>query len=99
MRSPKRQRPTRHVVTRVADDVDLPALAARVRYVGRGEHKSFPSFASAPKLRADASKCDPAFTDADEITSWLRASIEDGVVGAPWEGEFPVVGQFESSPR
>jgi hypothetical protein len=57
--------------------------------VGSGEHKSYPSFAGQPRLRADASKCDPKFQDADEITDWLRQAIACWNVGAPWEGEFP----------
>ncbi|WP_327106169.1 hypothetical protein [Nonomuraea glycinis] len=61
----------------------------RVSYVGSGEHKSYPSFAGQPRLRADASKCDPEYKDADEITDWLRQAIACGNVGAPWEGEFP----------
>jgi hypothetical protein len=89
MRAPKRKRPMRHTLMKVAPDIDLEALAARARYVGSSEHKSFPSFAGNPKLRADASKCDPSLTDPDEITEWLREGIEDGLIGAPWEGEFP----------
>jgi hypothetical protein len=69
--------------------VSLVELAQRVSYVGSGEHKSFPSFAGQPRLRADASKCDPTFTDAGEITGWLRQAIAGGNVGAPWEGDFP----------
>jgi hypothetical protein len=69
--------------------VSLADLARRATYVGSGEHKSYPSFAGPPKLRADASKCDPKYTDADEITGWLRRAILSGDVGAPWEGEFP----------
>jgi hypothetical protein len=64
-------------------------LAARVRYVGSAEHKTYPSFAGQPKLRADATKCDPRLTDPDQITAWLRAGIEAGLVGHPWEGDFP----------
>lgn len=71
------------------EGVSLDALAARASYVGSSEHKSFPSFAGPPRLRADASKCDPAFTDADEITGWLRTAIQAGRIGAPWEGDFP----------
>lgn len=67
----------------------LPELASRAEYVGSSEHKSYPSFAGPPKLRADASKCDPSLADGSEITGWLRASINRGNVGAPWEGDFP----------
>lgn len=89
MRSPSRKRPMRHEIVDVPVGVDLRELAQRVRYIGSSEHKSFPSFAGPPKLRADATKCDPALDDPTEITSWLRAGIEAGQVGAPWEGLFP----------
>jgi hypothetical protein len=71
------------------DDVSLIELARRTSYVGSAEHKTYPSFAGAPRLRADASKCDPKFADPEEITQWLRDSIKAGWVGAPWEGDFP----------
>ncbi|MFC0864490.1 hypothetical protein ACFHYQ_19545 [Sphaerimonospora cavernae] len=69
--------------------MSLADLADRASYVGSGEHKSYPSFAGRPRLRADASKCDPKFNDANEITGFLRQAIAAGNVGAPWEGDFP----------
>lgn len=40
--------------------------------------------------RADATKCDPSFADAAELTSWLREAITNGYVGGVWaEGMFP----------
>jgi hypothetical protein len=69
--------------------VSLPDIAQKASYVGSAEHKSFPSFAGPPKLRADASKCDPQLGDRDELTLWLREAISAGQVGAPWEGDFP----------
>jgi hypothetical protein len=40
--------------------------------------------------RADATRCDPAFTDAAELTTWLRDAITNGYVGGLWpEGQFP----------
>lgn len=76
---------------------DLTRIAERTRYVGSSEHKSYPSFAGAPKLRADASKCAPTFQDASEITAWLRSAIEAGNVGAPWEGDFPRYAWYRSA--
>lgn len=69
--------------------VDLASMAARTSYVGSAEHKSFPSFAGKPQLRADASKCSPNLADPAELTGWLRAAIIKGNVGHPWEGDFP----------
>lgn len=89
MRSPKRQRPMRHEIVDPPADVDLHAVAQGARYVGSSEHKSFPSFAGPPKLRADASKCDPQLRDPRVLTAWLRAGVEAGQIGAPWEGRFP----------
>jgi hypothetical protein len=89
MRPPARRRPLRRRLVPAPDGADLGVLAQRASYVGSSEHKSFPSFAGAPRLRADASKCDPALADPDELTRWLRASIVAGRIGAPWEGDFP----------
>jgi hypothetical protein len=69
--------------------VELAEIAARASYVGSSEHKSYPSFAGPPKLRADATKCDPAFKSAQELTQWLREGISAGQVGPPWQGDFP----------
>jgi hypothetical protein len=89
MRAPSRKRALRRTVAVPPADWNLAALAREVRYVGSPEHKSYLSFAGAPKLRADASKCDPRLADADELTSWVRAGIDAGRVGPPWEGRFP----------
>jgi hypothetical protein len=89
MRAPKRRRPLLRSPQPPPPGASLVDLAQRVCYVGSGEHKSYPSFAGQPRLRADASKCDPTFTDASEITDWVRRAIACGNVGAPWEGEFP----------
>lgn len=89
MRSPSRKRPMGHEIVDAPVGVDLHELAQRVRYIGSSEHKAFPSFAGPPKLRADATRCDPALTDPAAITSWLRAGLQAGHIGAPWEGQFP----------
>lgn len=70
--------------------VDLNAIAAHVDYVGSPEHKDVPSFAGAPRPRADASLCDRSLlTKLDLIKEWLREGIRRGTVSGPWEGEFP----------
>jgi hypothetical protein len=89
MRAPRRKRPMRRAVVAPPEGVDLRSLATRVRYVGSSEHKSFPSFAGPPKLRSDASRCDPELTDPSELTDWLRSGLTAGRVGAPWQGDFP----------
>ncbi|MEU4225455.1 hypothetical protein AB0F17_14265 [Nonomuraea sp. NPDC026600] len=89
MRAPKRRRPLLRSMVMPPEGVCLDQLAERVSYVGSGEHKSYPSFAGRPRLRADASKCDPKFTDPAEITGWLKRTIACGNIGAPWEGDFP----------
>jgi hypothetical protein len=89
MRSPQRKRPMRREIIAAPEGIALDELASRVRYVGSSEHKSFPSFAGPPKMRADATKCDPHLTDPEEITAWLRGGVEAGHIGAPWEGDFP----------
>ena len=89
MRAPRRHRPFRRAIVLLPEGVDLPTLANRANYVGSPEHKSVPSFAGAPRLRSDASKCDPTLGTVAELTAWLRAALIDGRVGAPWEGDFP----------
>lgn len=89
MRAPKRRRPLRRTHAEPPTGVDLVDLSAQVRYVGSSEHKTFPSFAGPPHPRADASKCDPNLTSAEEITAWLRAAVTAGNIGGPWEGDFP----------
>lgn len=89
MRAPARRREFRRATSSPPEGCDLTELGKAVRYVGSAEHKSYPSFAGSPKLRADATKCDPGLTDAASITSWLRNGIRSGRVGAPWEGRFP----------
>lgn len=79
----------RRTVIQPGEHLDLAKTAQQARYVGSAEHKSFPSFAGAPKLRADASKCDPTFSDPAAITEWVRGAIEHGRIGAPYEGDFP----------
>lgn len=90
MKAPQRRRPPRRAIGPPPVGADLRALAPQAKYVGSGEHKSYPSFAGPPRLRRDtATKCDPSFTDPEPITAWLRAAIESGHVGGPWEGRFP----------
>lgn len=89
MRAPIRRRPRRRDLVEPPEGVELANLADRVRYIGSSEHKSFPSFAGPPKLRSDASRCDPALADPQELTKWLRDGVAAGHIGAPWEGSFP----------
>jgi len=89
VRAPKRRRPQRRRIVAPPLGTDVHALADRVTYVGSAEHKQQPSFAGPPKLRADASKCDPALADRDELTRWLREAVRKGQFGEPWEGDFP----------
>lgn len=89
MRTPSHRRPRRRVIDR--DPVaDLAAVATAVTYVGSAEHKDYPSPAGPPRLRVDATKCDPQLhNDFDLLTDWLRQGIRSGCVGAPWEDRFP----------
>ena len=64
-------------------------LAERVTYVGSPEHKSYPSFAGPPMLRADASKCDPLLADRETLSGWLQKAVKEGMIGGQWEGAFP----------
>jgi len=89
MRAISRKRPLLRELGACPDGVDVTVVAAMSSYLGSGEHKAHPSFAGPPKLRADATKCDPALGDPDELTSWLRDAIERAQFGGLWEGGFP----------
>ena len=90
MRAPRRSRPRKREIHAPPATVDLDSPADRVRYVGSPEHKDAPSFAGAPRLRADASCCPHEMTaDPERINEWLKQAIRAGAVGAPWEGGFP----------
>lgn len=88
MRAVKRKRPRRKKLLDSAA-IDLPEVASEATYVGSSEHKRHPSFAGPPKLRSDASRCDPSLGDRATLTRWLRKAIRSGCVGAPIEGRFP----------
>jgi len=89
MRAPKKKRPRRRAVLANSQRPDR-ATVERARYIGSPEHKTAPSFAGAPRPRADASICDPRFLDQqDRLTEWLREALRSGAVGGPVEGDFP----------
>lgn len=88
MRALNRKRPLRRALSPAPAGTDLADVAGRATYIGSPEHKSYPSFAGLPRLRSDASKCDPLFKDPHLLTGWLRASIRSGTFGS-WEGSFP----------
>ena len=71
--------------------VNLPAVAARVTYVGSPYHKDAPSFAGrVPRPRPDASICPRHLASRRaDIQKWLADSILLGYCGALWEGSFP----------
>ena len=64
-------------------------VASRASYRGSPEHKEYPSPAGNPHLRSDASRCDPRYTDFEQITVVLRLAIRRRCVGAIFEGGFP----------
>lgn len=73
-----------------SEGVDLETAANRAHYVGSPEHKDAPSFAGAPRPRADASICDRRFaSDFEQVNHWLRQAIRLGNVSDFWEGDFP----------
>jgi hypothetical protein len=70
--------------------IDLDAVAERADYVGGPEHKDAPSFAGAPRPRADASLCDRSLLPRLAlIRQWLREGVRRGAVSQHWDGEFP----------
>jgi hypothetical protein len=88
LRAPKRRRPLLRRAGHAPADIDVAAVAAKVRYVGSPEHKDFPSFAGQPRPRADAAICDQRLQQ-EEVGAWLRSAIERGAFSDYWEGGFP----------
>lgn len=90
VRSPSRKRPNPRRIAPNLDPNVLAACAERVRYDGSPEHKSYPSFAGAPRLRSDATRCPQHLKDQTSLTLWLQDSIRRGLVSDdPADGEFP----------
>lgn len=90
MRAIKRKRPRVRQLATGRLPYQLAELAQQVSYIGSVEHKDSPSFAGWPKPRSDASMCNRALSeDRNQITTWLRAAIQRGHIGEPWEGSFP----------
>jgi hypothetical protein len=91
MRSQRHKRPRHRVISSWPEGMPTPEdVAARVRYVGSPEHKSYPSPAGPPVLRSDASRCDPRLGyDAERFTEILQEGILRRCIGAIFEGGFP----------
>jgi hypothetical protein len=72
------------------DDAAAPEeVAKKVRYTGSPQHKTYPSSAGPPALKADKAKCDQ-FAEADwpKLLDALRKGIEARCTGE-WRGDFP----------
>jgi hypothetical protein len=90
MRPPQRKRPKPKSLSTPRPQEELDRAAAQASYVGSGEHKTAPVMGIQPKPRtATAAQCDPSLGDRQLLTTWLRASIRAGRVGAQWEDGFP----------
>jgi hypothetical protein len=63
-------------------------VAAAATYIGSAEHKNHPSTAGAPRLRSDASPCDPRYQTLEEPTRALREAISARRIGE-FLGRFP----------
>ncbi|MGO9469324.1 MAG: hypothetical protein ACLQVF_34810 [Isosphaeraceae bacterium] len=72
------------------DGVGTPAqVADRVTYTGNAVHKSYPSPAGPPALRADKAKCDRyAQEQWPRLLAALRIAIRAGIV-SEFRGAFP----------
>lgn len=89
VKSPGRKRPLPRRVAAEPDAAALARCAENVAYEGSPEHKSYPSFAGAPKLRSDATKCPKHLKDRDQLTGWLQQAIRQG-----WVSENPRPARF-----
>lgn len=90
MRSRHRRTKRRSIATPPPAQGVLDTVAERTRYEGSAEHKSYPSPAGTPRLRTDATRCDPGLGyDRDRFTEILRAAVRRGCVSSVFDGEFP----------
>lgn len=99
MKTPARKRPRPQALATAPDLHELNELATRVSYVGSPEHKTYPSFAGAPRLRSDATPCPKKYKDAVVIGEWLRDAMRQGNVSAYRDqGTFPryVWGRYDA---
>ena len=86
----RHRRPRQRVIASWPKDKPAPAgVADRTSYVGSAEHKTYPSPAGHPSLRSDASRCDPRYTDFEQITQALREGIRRRCTSAIFDGDFP----------
>lgn len=74
------------------EDTEISSdVAERARYVGSAEHEDHPSPAGPPRLRSDATKCDPAMhtrESFESLTRLLVSAIQSRAIGGPVEGAF-----------
>lgn len=82
-----RRRKRRAIASSMSSE-SAESVARKARYVGSGEHESYPSAAGPPALRSDATPCDPNISVAD-IGSALAEGIRRGCVSAVSEQGFP----------
>lgn len=86
----RHRRPRQRIIAPWPEDgPDADHVAQTASYVGSAEHKSYPSRAGHPALRSDASRCDPRYTDFEEISLVLREGIRRRCTSAVFEGNFP----------
>jgi hypothetical protein len=73
------------------DDALSPdEVASRAKYVGNNIHKSYPSPAGQPALRADEAKCDKfRIREWPKLTEVLQEAIRTGCIGGQFRDEFP----------
>lgn len=98
MRATQRHRPLSRTILAGLDVDQLARIAAQVSYVGSVEHKDTPSFAGTPpRPRPDATLCDRSLARQQaDITAWLREAVRKGVIGPPWEGDYPRYAWYKS---
>jgi hypothetical protein len=64
------------------------ALVDQVTYIGSAEHKDHASEAGVPRLRSDASRCDPRYSTFEAPTRALREAIRSRQTSS-FVGRFP----------
>jgi hypothetical protein len=85
----RRQIKRRRIIAWPANATPPEELASLVSYVGSAEHKDHPSPAGPPRLRSDASRCDPRYLDFRAPTEALQEAIRAQRT-SEFQGQFPI---------
>jgi len=90
LREPGHRHPAQGRIGPPPPGVDLQRVAEKAVFKGSQEHHRRPGPLGPPRLRVDATPCDPELEGQTELlTGWLRQAIRAGLTSELWENGFP----------